>query len=404
VKNLVLIGGGHTHAIALRMFGMKPLPGVSLSLISEASDSMYSGMLPGHVAGFYSQEACHINLSSLADFAGAEFLIDRAIGLDLKTRQVICAHHPAIDFDLVSIDIGSTPELPDLPGILDYVIPAKPVRNFLNHWNRILQHVTAHPEQSLRLAIVGGGAGGVELALNMQHRLHALFIAAQHPLTNLELHLFHRGSRLLPHQGQWVSDRLHKLMTERGIHLHLHQTVVEVGSGWLRCQTGFELACDEIIWVTHATAAPWLKQSGLSVDRNGFICVNDALQSISHPEVFAAGDVATLVHHPLPKAGVFAVRQGKPLFDNLCRMLQGQPLKPFHPPKRYLSLIGTGDRQAIAAWGNWGWQSPYLWTLKDWIDRRFMDRLNISTQGNPADGKQTSQDTYGTAKSQQNQR
>lgn len=402
MKNLVLIGGGHTHAIALRMFGRKPLPGVRLSLISEASESMYSGMLPGHVAGFYSQEACHINLFSLANFAGADFLIDQAIGLDLTTQRVICAHHPAIEFDVVSIDIGSTPELPNLPGILDAVIPAKPVPHFLSHWNRILQQVTEQPDRRLRLAIVGGGAGGVELALNMQHRLHALFAAAQQPLTNLEMHLFHRGSRLLPQQGQWVSDRLHKLMTERGIHLHLQQTVVDLAPGWLRCQSGFELTCDEIIWVTHATAAPWLRQSGLTVDQNGFILVNNTLQSISHPAVFAAGDVATMVNHPLPKAGVVAVRQGKPLFENLYRMLQGQSLKPYHPPNRYLSLIGTGDRQAIASWGKLGWQSPYLWTLKDWIDRRFMNRLNLSTQGNTADSKQASQNPNGTAKGQQN--
>lgn len=372
----MLIGGGHTHAIALRLLGMKPLPGVRLSLVSEASESVYSGMLPGHVAGFYSPEACHIHLSPLADFAGAQFLIDQAVGLDLTARQVICANHAAINFDLVSIDIGSTPKLPNLPGILANVIPAKPVPNFLHHWNRIIQQVTKHPHQPLRLAIVGGGAGGSELALNIQHRLHSLLNAAQQPLANLDMHLFHRGSRLLPQQGQWASDRIHKLMLDRGIHLHLNQEVAEVDSQWLRCQSGFELACDEIIWVTHATAPSWLKQSGLSVDQNGFILVNDALQSISHLEVFAAGDVATMANHACPKAGVFAVRQGKPLFDNLCRVLQGQPLKPFYPPKRYLSLIGTGDQQAIASWGKFGWQSPYLWTLKDWIDRRFMNRLH----------------------------
>lgn len=383
----MLIGGGHTHAIALRLLGMKPLPGVRLSLISEASESVYSGMLPGHVAGFYSPEACHIHLSPLANFAGAQFIIDRAIGLDLNARQVICAHHSAINFDLVSIDIGSTPKLPNLPGLLDNVIPAKPVPNFLHHWNQIVQQVTKHPDRSLRIAIVGGGAGGSELALNIQHRLHSLLQAAQQPLTNLDMHLFHRNARLLPQQSQWVSDRIHKLMLDRGIHLHLNQEVVEVGSQWLRCQSEFELICDVIIWVTHATAPSWLKQSGLSVDQNGFILVNDALQSISHPQVFAAGDVATMVNHACPKAGVFAVRQGKPLFDNLCRVLQGQPLKPFYPPKRYLSLIGTGDHQAIASWGKLGWHSPYCWTLKDWIDRRFMNRLNHLPKGGDEGGQ-----------------
>jgi NADH dehydrogenase FAD-containing subunit len=129
---------------------------------------------------------------------------------------------------------------------------------------------------------------------------------------------------------------------------------------------------DYTIWVTTASASSWIKESGLLTDEKGFILVNNYLQSLSHPHIFAVGDIATIPDYPRPKAGVFAVRQGKPLFDNLARILQNRPLKPYFPQKNYLSLIGTGDQKAIASWGGFAWQSPLLWTWKDRIDRAFM--------------------------------
>ncbi|MGA7935311.1 MAG: bifunctional NADH dehydrogenase FAD-containing subunit/selenide, water dikinase SelD, partial [Kovacikia sp.] len=192
-KHLVLIGGGHTHAIALRLFGLKPGPDVRLTLISEAADTPYSGMLPGHVAGFYTHAECHIDLRPLAQFAGAQFYIDRAIGLDLENNQVICATRPPVKFDLLSIDIGSTPKIPDLIGGVNSIIPAKPVAKFLNRWHQIVQQVIQNPASPICLGIVGGGAGGVELALNMQHHLQEILKAAGQPPTHLTIHLFHRG-------------------------------------------------------------------------------------------------------------------------------------------------------------------------------------------------------------------
>lgn len=375
LKDLVLIGGGHTHAIALRMFGMKPLPGVRLTLITEVSESAYSGMLPGRVAGFYSDRDCHVNLCSLTEFAGAQLLIDRAIGLDLEAKLVFCANHPPIRFDLLSIDIGSTPKLPaELVGV-ETVIPAKPVPAFLRRWDAIVEQLEAAPDVPLRIGIVGGGAGGVELALNMQRRLQTILQAAQQPLTNLDLHLIHRGTQLLPQHNQWVRDRFHRLLQHQGIQIHCNQEVHAVHQKHIQCRSGFQLACDFVIWVTQASAPEWLAKAGLATDAKGFILVEDTLRSQSHPFVFAAGDIATMVRHPRPKAGVFAVRQSKPLFRNLAAALQNQPLRPYHPQKRYLSLIGTAHGEAIASWDRFGCQSPWLWHWKEHIDRRFIRRL-----------------------------
>jgi len=386
-KDLVLLGGGHSHAIALRMFGMKPMPGVRLTLLTEASDTAYSGMLPGHVAGFYSREECHIDLRRLAQFAGAQFYVDRAIGLDLAKKQVLCANRPPVGFDILSINLGSTPKLPDCIGDRDAIIPAKPVRQFLERWDQVVQETTQAPETVRTIGIVGGGAGGVELALTMQHHLQQILGAAQQPLTNLVVHLFQKEATLLPTQTRWVRDRFHALLTQRGIQLHIQETVCAVQPQRLTCESGLKVACDYIFWVTQAAAPDWLAKSGLAADEDGFVLVDDALRSLSHPDVFAAGDSATMLNHPRPKAGVFAVRQGKPLVDNLRRTVHNKPLKPFRPQTQYLSLIGTGDGSAIAARGSFGWQSTLLWRWKDWIDRAFMQRFSELPQMEGSEGR-----------------
>jgi selenide,water dikinase len=374
VKDLVLIGGGHTHVIALRMFGMKPLPKVRITLLTEASDTPYSGMLPGHVAGFYSREECHIDLRRLAQFAQAQLYIDQAIGLDLENKQVICAHRPPVAFDVVSIDIGSTPATISVPGATEYTIPAKPISKLLAQWDQFVENVKQNPQQPIRIGVVGGGAGGVELTLALQSHLQR--ILTQH-CVDLEIHLFHRDAEVMSTYNAWVRHRFHKILQQRQVQLHLQETVSEVQRHKIVCESGLKVECDRIFWVTQASAPKWLRESGLAIDPDGFIQVNEYLQSISHPDIFAAGDIATMVNHPRPKAGVFAVRQGKPLFENLQRSLLEKPLKPYKPQKQYLSLIGTGDAKAIAARGAFGF-GPFqlLWRWKDWIDRRFMQRYD----------------------------
>lgn len=375
VKDLVLIGGGHSHAIALRLFGMNPLPGVRLTLLTETSDTPYSGMLPGYVAGFYSHEECHIDLRPLAQFAQAQLYLDRAIGLDLENQRVICENRPPVGFDVLSIDIGSTPKLPDIPGMAEWVIPAKPVRQFLQEWEGVCDRFIQAPDH-LTIGLVGGGTGGVELAFNMHHRLQEILTAAGQARKTLDIHLFHRHAELMPTHNVWVRHHLAKELRNRGIHLHLNEAVQAVHPNKIVGESGVVVNCDYIFWVTQASAAHWLRESGITVDGDGFIQVQDTLQSVSHPHIFAAGDIATMVNYPRPKAGVFAVRQGKPLFNNLQRFLQDQPLQSYHPQKEYLSLIGTGDRAAVASRGALGWHSPLLWAWKDWIDRRFMAQFS----------------------------
>ncbi|HEY9661165.1 MAG TPA: selenide, water dikinase SelD, partial [Allocoleopsis sp.] len=384
-KHLVLIGGGHSHAIVLKRWGMKPLPGVRLTLITNVCHTPYSGMLPGYVAGLYRFEDCHIDLRPLAEFAGASMVVSSATGLDLDNNRVLLADRPPIAFDLLSIDIGSTPATLSIPGASEHAIPVKPIAQFLQQWDRIVAAVTEKPDRPMRIAIVGGGAGGVELALAVQARLQQVYQDLSQP-TQLEMHLFQRGDRLIPERGRRLGDRLQQILIDRGIHLHLGETVTAVkaevqektASGKIvLCESGLEVGCDVLLWVTQAAAASWLGESGLATDDRGFLWVNDRLQSCSHPQVFAAGDVATMVDHPRPKAGVFAVRQGKPLSDNLRHALLDQPLQPFVPQKEFLILVGTGDGSALASRGTLSLGPyPLFWKWKDWIDRRFMAKFS----------------------------
>lgn len=205
---LVLVGGGHSHAIALKQWGLKPISNVNLILISDVKQTPYSGMLPGHVAGFYSYSETHINLLSLAKFAGAKLIVDRAIKIDADNNKVICNLNQ-IEFDYLSLDIGSTPENTTIPGAKEYAIPAKPVPVFLNAWYQLKREAKLNPVRPRTIVIVGGGAGGVELALNMQTCLQKVLPVREKEL--LQIHLIHRRDRLLSNHNDWVSNKLKKL-------------------------------------------------------------------------------------------------------------------------------------------------------------------------------------------------
>ena len=380
LKDLVLIGGGHSHAIVLKKFGMNPIAGVRLTLITDVSHTPYSGMLPGYVAGLYDFDECHIDLRPLTQFSQARMILDRAIGLDLENNQVICQNHPPISFDILSIDIGSKPATLSVPGVAENAIPVKPISKFIDYWNTVKNTALENPNQKMRIAVVGGGAGGVELMFSIQGCLSQIYSNIKPSKNQLELHLFQRGAKLLPERSQWVGKQVEKILINLGVNLHLEQTVNQVEAAGdekiISCESGLKVTCDRLFWVTQASAAPWLKEAGLATDENGFIQVDDRLRSLSHPHIFAAGDVATMVNHPRPKAGVFAVRQGEPLFENLRRALLEKPLKPFIPQKQFLILIGTGNEQAIASRGLIGLGPyPLLWQWKDHIDRKFMNQF-----------------------------
>ncbi len=376
IKDLVLIGGGHSHLSVLKYFAMQPLPGLRLTLITRDLHTPYSGMLPGYIAGHYSYDEAHIDLRPLAQFAQARIYHAEVNDIDLDNKQIFCAGRPPIPYDLASINIGSKPGTLHIPGAEQYTLPVKPIDHFLTQWQQLSQSVINTTDKDFHLAIVGGGAGGVEMALATQFRLHHLLAQKNRPNTFLKVDLYSDSDHILPTHNQQVRKRFERFFKQRNIQIHCNQRVEEVQQNNLITNKGEKYQTDAVLWVTNASAPQWLAKTGLAVDDKGFITVNDYLQSSSHKNIFAAGDIAAVINHPREKSGVFAVRQGPPLARNLARFVQNETLKKFTPQKNFLGLISTGDKYAIASRSNWSLQGAWLWQIKDWIDRRFMNNFN----------------------------
>lgn len=369
-KDLVLIGGGHAHVAVLKRFGMRPMPGLRLTLITRDIDTPYSGMLPGYVAGHYGYDDCHIDLGPLARFAGARLYHAEVEGLDLENKLVHAGGRPPVAYDLLSINTGSRPNRVNIPGVDEFALAAKPIDIFLQRWEKLVQRVREH-DGLFRIAVVGGGAGGVELALSTQLRLQKTLHEAGKDPAVLQYTLLTASDSIMQAHADSVRERFEHIFAQRGIDILTRSRVSEVSADHVRTEDGDTIAAAAVIWVTTASAPVWPRESGLAVDDSGFIRVGDTLQSVSHEDVFAVGDVAALPDSR-PKSGVFAVRQGPVLAANLRAAASGGRLRHYRPQKRFLGLISTGDKYAVASYGEWSHESAWLWTIKDWIDRRFM--------------------------------
>jgi selenide, water dikinase len=390
LPKLVLIGGGHSHCVALanwRRFAAKNRPIANITLITPNEKAVYSGAVPGHLAGIYDRQACELKVGELARSLGIAVIIDQVVGLDLKQQRVICQDHEPIAFDMASLNIGSTPRLPlgnaaVVAAASRRIIPMKPMGEMLN---RLEDHLANRSSNPVFLAIVGGGLGGVEVALSLKARWGRA----------LNLTIISRGT-IAPSQPKPLQQFLLAELQRRSIAVHSHSTVeaaIEAEDHLLlKLSSGQTHRCDISLWATEATAPNWLRSSGLATDDRGFVIVDRSLRSLSHDKIFASGDVAAVFAavftsgqtQALPKAGVFAVRQGKTLGQNLLRSLSDQPLKQFEGQANYLSLISLGDRRAVASYGQWSvFQSPlqtHLWSLKRSIDRGFVNWINLASQ------------------------
>jgi len=371
---LLLAGGGHSNVEVLRRFALKPEPGVEITLVSPDALTPYSGMLPGLIAGHYSVADSHVDLPPLAQWAGARFVQDRAVALDVVSKTLTLADGSSESFDSLSIDIGSVPGMTQVPGAREHAVGVRPVAAFLAMWERLQAEVAVGTVRGI--AVVGGGAGGVELLLAMQQRLRVTLGDAAPRFA-----LITDRPHLLPEHAPAVRARFGRLLVAREVVLHLDSGAVAVEDGAVIVTQQRRIAADRIVWVTSAAAQPWLAASGLACDERGFLLLDEHLRSTSHPFVFAAGDCATQVAHPRPKSGVFAVRQGPPLVANLRRSLHDQPLVRFVPQRHALSLISTGDRHAIASRGPWMIEGDWVWRWKDRIDRRFLARYRPPAAG-----------------------
>lgn len=360
-RDLLLVGGGHAHLGLLRGLALHPESGLRVTLVAAELAPVYSGMLPGLIAGLYPPEACRIDLPRLAAAAGAHLVNDRATRLQADARRLLCARHPPLRYDLLSLNIGAVSR--PLPGDGAWLLPVRPIGDLPARLDAALARL---PEGRVRVAVIGGGAAAVELAFSLRHRLDGAGRDAEVLLLP--------GDGLLPRAGRLGRGLAGRALRARGIAVLAGAEVARAGPDGLVLANGRQVACNLALLATGAAAPAWLRNTGLTLDPEGFVAVDATLRSVSHADVFAAGDVAAVLPHPREKAGVWAVRQGGPLLANIRRILHGRAPRAFRPQRHALALIGTADGEAIALRGSLALSGRAPWHLKRWIDRRWIAR------------------------------
>jgi len=361
IGDLVLVGGGHAQVALLKSLAMKPVPGLRTTLICREIDTPYSGMLPGFVEGIWSERDIHIDLARLAGMAGARLINAPVTAIHADDKIIEIAGRPPVPYDVLSINIGGEPDVAAIDGAAAHAIPVKPIGLFRQKLARLTER--GFPQ---RLAVIGGGAAGCELALALSARWQR--DAGQRP----DISVFGRAARLVPEHPPRAARHLYDAMTKAGCSIRCGAEVTRIDAGRLHLQNGDSHEFDACFLVTAVAPPPWLSRSGLALDEAGFISVAASLQSVSHPHVFAAGDVATIATDPRPRAGVYAVRAGPVLARNIRRFIAGRRPRPWRPQKRALAILGTADGSAIGIRGNHASRSRLWWWLKKWIDRRWM--------------------------------
>lgn len=365
-KRIILAGGGHSHLAVLDDWARNPLPGAECWLVTSSRYTAYSGMLPGWMARLYRPEELLIDLEPLAERAGARLVLTDIVGLNADARRLVLATGEAMPFDFLSLAVGGETDTSHLALAGARLMCVRPVTRFMEQWKNVLMDRCAFKDRPL--AIVGGGAAGVELAL-----------AAEVSLGRVK-----RSTRIIvltPERGfleghtDRVRQRVLSELTSRGIEVRFVQAVAEEDG--LILSDGSHLAVGGIVAATGSRAPRWLAESGLACSDHGFVLVGADMRSLSHPAIFAAGDIVERADRRVARSGVHAVKAGPALAANLRASLNGAKLGQYVPNRRTLYLLATGDRRAILSWGHFSLSGRAAWRLKDWIDRRFVGRYVV---------------------------
>jgi selenide,water dikinase len=374
--DLVLVGGGHTHVQVLRRWGMAPLAGVRLTVVVDQPEAVYSGMVPGFVAGDYAVHELAIDVVPLARRARARVVISRAVSIDAAAHRIELEGRPPLAYDVASLDVGATVRGLDLPGVRAHALATRPIAQLVAELDARIVALPARP----RIVIVGGGAAGVELAFTLDARLRATGRAPEALLVT-------EGAELLEDYGRRVRRLAREGLGARGIAV---RTGVRVGA--VRADgidlAGDPIAADLVVWATGAAPLPFPCGPGLPLDAEGFVRVEPTLEVVGARDLFAAGDCASLPFAPwVRKAGVYAVREGPVLDANLRARLRGGRPRAYRPQRDFLTLINLGGGEAIAAKWGLALRGRQAFRLKDWIDRRFVERFRVlGADGAPAPG------------------
>lgn len=366
---LILAGGGHAHLAVLADWIHEPPKGLETWLVTADPFTAYSGMIPGWMARHYATGQHLIDLRPLAKRAGVKLIIEKIAGLDADRGLVNLSSGEAIPFDLLSLATGGEVDTSLLAALGNRLLPVRPVNEFVAHWPQIVEQVGR--KRDFHLVVVGGGAAGIEIALAARYALSAASSMAKVSIVTVE-------NTLLSGHSPAVVKRATNELAIQGIEVHF-ASAVGADTG-LILSDGSVMPADCAIAATGSKAPHWLKASGLALDDQGFIKVGADLRSISHSQIFAAGDIVTRVDCEMARSGVHAVRAGPVLAVNLRASYKGGALCTYIPRRRTLYLLATGDKRAILSWGSLTMAGRLVWRLKDWIDRRFIARFSALGQ------------------------
>ena len=373
--DLVLLGAGHAHVEVLRRFAMRPEPGVRLTLIGREPETPYTGMLPGLIRGDYTFEQVHIDLAPLAASAGARLILTEATAIDLAERRVTVVGRPDIPFDLLSIDVGGEPAMPPghgpCPRAIDPGVPVKPIGQFLAR----LSALEATLQPGARIGVVGGGAGGTELALALARRYRE----------RVRIVLVCDTPEPLAGAPPFARRVVRAALVDAGIELACGVQAGAWADGRLALSDGSFLEVGTALWATGVVGPAFLAASGLACDAAGCARVTTTLRSVSHGFVFAAGDCAAIEGNPRPKSGVWAVRAGAPLAANLRRAARGRTLRRWRPQSDALAILGLGDGRALA-WRNGVAVAGRAGMALERLDRSALDADVPGTDGTDGGG------------------
>ncbi|MHB0954361.1 MAG: FAD-dependent oxidoreductase [Allorhizobium sp.] len=361
---LVLVGGGHAHLIVLEELARRGENTLDITLVTPSPWQYYSGMLPGWIMGRYGDNDCRVDLRPLASQVGVRLVLDRVAAMNADRNLLCLGDGRHLEYDLLSLDTGSETNVEWLASLSGRLLTVKPIEQFCKLWRNGFRQLAGH--QRSNVVVVGGGAAGAELSIAMKTALSAAD-------RECSVTLVTGNSGLLPAHNSMVQRRMQSALEAAGIRV-LHERAAGVEDGVL-LPSGELVKADIVVAATGARPSAFLAQSRLGLSDNGFVAVDSFHRSVSHHNVFAAGDVSARLDNETTRSGVHAVRAGPILAQNLIAASKGLALRPYKPRRRSLYLLVSGPDKAILSWGSFGAAGEWAWRWKDKIDRNFIKRF-----------------------------
>lgn len=363
--NVVLVGGGHAHLYLIKKYAKQACPKIKLTLISSYDKQYYSGMASSFLEGVYNEEDFSFDLINICKNAGVEFIEGLATKIDYENKKVICSNSLEMPFDILSLDIGSEVAYQNVAGVKDFAITVKPLINLLS----IKKMLDRKSEDDYSVVIVGGGAVGVELSLALRNYSNTLG-------KNIDIAIVEAGDSVLKTYSFKVINKTAEILKKNIIQVYSGETILKVEDKIVLTKNGSKIKYSILIWAVGISANSIFLNSNIPTDNNGYMLVNNFLQSQKYPFIFGAGDCIEFENfNYVKKVGVYAIKEAPVLWENILNYAQNKKLREYRPQKTFLSIISTGKKTAVLFNKGFVLSGKLAWLVKDIIDRSFISKF-----------------------------